>query len=75
MGDRHKRRHDSDEEEDFIGFDDSDGGELQDSSFYNKRVRKVSKRGKMAPGGIIKLADGPQLFAPDLFDMLMVHSF
>lgn len=37
----HKRRHDSDEEEDFIGFDDSDGMEVQESSFNSKRVRKV----------------------------------
>lgn len=43
MGDRHKRRHESEEEEDFLGFDDSDGGELQDSSLSEKRIRKVGK--------------------------------
>lgn len=26
MSDRHKRRHDSEDEEDFVGFDDSDDG-------------------------------------------------
>lgn len=43
MGDAHKRRHDSDEEEDFVGFDDSeDGPDLLDVRGASKRVRKIS---------------------------------
>lgn len=34
MSDRHKRQHESEDEEDFIGFDDSDGVEIQEVTLY-----------------------------------------
>lgn len=40
MSDRHKRRHDSEDEEDFVGFDDSDDG--NESQVRSKVLRGLS---------------------------------
>lgn len=58
MGDSHKRRHESDDEEDFVGFDDSEGNESIDSRNVFKRVRNAAPLGGGGNNNNMKEEDG-----------------
>lgn len=56
MGDSHKRRHDSDEDEDFLGFEQEEEG--HEPLERNKRVRKVANTSAGTPGKHHEDVDG-----------------